>query len=179
MPAFTHYASFNGGEKGKERKRCICVCVRVCVIVCMPVSHWLVYMSADMISISLLVLLSVCQELLASPRILHTHTHIHYKPHYMLTIAIILFMIRSDAPTCTRAEIHLRRPLEPHVFCVAVGHLPSLFISLHLNETLRDTMVLLQVNEVFKPSPHMDARAGGSRVVRGCRWSSANARMKC
>lgn len=95
----------------------------------------------------------------------HTHTHIHYTPHYMLTIAIILCMIRSDAPTCTRAGIHLWRPLEPHVFCVAVGHLPSLFISLHLNETLRDTMVLLQVNKVFKPSPHTDARAGGSRVV--------------
>ena len=52
------------------------------------------------------------------------------------------------------------------MFCVAVGLLPSPFISLHLDKRLGDTMVLLQVNKVFKP-PHPPPRDGGAEGAAG------------
>lgn len=135
-------------------------------------SHWLVYTSADMISISLLVpLYSLSGAISITQNFAHTHANTHTLD-YMLTIALILCMIRSDAHTHTQAGIHLRHPPGPHVFCVAAGLLPSRFISLHLDETFRDTLVLLQVNTAFKPPTRMPGQgAEGSGVGWGRWWS--------
>lgn len=114
MPDLTHHMSFScNRERGKKGTMCVGLC-RVCVVSC-----WHVHMSADMISISLLVpLLSLSGSIKITrvPNFPDPQSHIRpYTHSFTNGCSLCARMIKSAL-----ALTHLCRSLQPHVFQVGV-----------------------------------------------------------